>query len=128
MMFVIDVKSEIPIYVQLKEEIRGAIVSGRLRNGDRMPTVRQLAVDLGVNANTVAKVYSDLEAGGFISTHQGKGSYVAKPADDTWESAGSDSKVREVAVKVLEMVDAEQINMDDFLAALLYEIRRRKDH
>lgn len=72
----IDRKSPIPIYAQLKEQLKFAIESGQLIEGDRLPTVRQYAADLGINLNTVRKVYGELEEEGYISTHQGKGSFV----------------------------------------------------
>ena len=56
----IDARDKTPIYAQLERALRAAIASGRLAIGDQLPTVRQLAVDLKVNANTVARVYSDL--------------------------------------------------------------------
>lgn len=77
----IDLKDRTPIYAQLERAIRAAIASGRLAQGDQLPTVRQLAVDLRVNANTVARVYSDLERAGVLETRRGVGSFVlASPA------------------------------------------------
>ena len=60
----IDPRDSTPIYAQLDRGLRAAIASGRLSPGDQLPTVRQLAVDLRVNANTVARVYADLERAG----------------------------------------------------------------
>lgn len=57
----IDSKSPIPIYVQLKEKLKYAIESGTINPGDQLPTVRQMAVDLKINLNTVRKVYHELE-------------------------------------------------------------------
>lgn len=73
---IIDRKSPIPIYAQLKEQIKFAIETGHFVEGDRLPTVRQHAVDLMINLNTVRKVYLELEEEGYISTHQGKGTFV----------------------------------------------------
>jgi len=53
------------------------MASGRLRAGDQLPTVRQLAVDLGINPNTVARAYRELELGGLLETHQGTGSFIS---------------------------------------------------
>ena len=60
-MFQVDANHPTPLYAQLERSIRFAIATGRLRIGDQLPTVRQLAVDLRINANTVAKVYAELE-------------------------------------------------------------------
>jgi DNA-binding transcriptional regulator YhcF (GntR family) len=73
---IIDRNSAIPIYAQLKEQIKFAIETGQFVVGDRLPTVRQHAVDLKINLNTVRKVYSELEYEGYISTRQVKGTFV----------------------------------------------------
>ena len=60
----IDSRDRTPIYAQLERALRAAVATGRLQPGDQLPTVRQLAVDLSVNANTVARVYAELERAG----------------------------------------------------------------
>ncbi|SDF03553.1 GntR family transcriptional regulator [Sporomusa acidovorans] len=72
----IDPKSGVPLYIQLQEEIKALIVKGAYPPGEQLPTVRQLAVDLRINSNTVARAYSELEREGIISTHQGRGTFV----------------------------------------------------
>jgi len=74
--FTIDVSDPTPLYAQLERAIRVAIATGRLRSGDKLPTVRQLAVDLRINANTVAKVYGELERTGVLETHRGVGTFI----------------------------------------------------
>src|SRR5499426_2008796 len=77
-----------PLYAQLTRAIEFAIATGRLNPGEQLPTVRQLAVDLRVNANTVARVYADLERAGVLETRRGVGSFVraspehARPPDE----------------------------------------------
>ena len=84
----IDPRDSTPLYAQLDRGLRAAIASGRLNPGDQLPTVRQLAVDLRVNANTVARVYADLERAGILETRRGVGSFVragaaeARPPDE----------------------------------------------
>ena len=73
----VDPKHPTPIYVQLDHGIRAAIATGRLPAGAQLPTVRQLAVELRVNANTVARVYADLERSGVVETRRGVGTFVA---------------------------------------------------
>lgn len=75
-MFSIDVSDPTPLYAQLERAIRVAIATGRIGSGDQMPTVRQLAVDLRINANTVAKVYSELERAGVLESRRGVGTFV----------------------------------------------------
>ncbi len=71
----------LPLYAQLERAIRVAIATGRLRRGDKLPTVRQLAVDLRINANTVAKVYGELERAGVLETQRGVGTFVQEAGD-----------------------------------------------
>lgn len=73
----IDRKSPIPIYIQLKETLKFAIETGEYQVGQKLPTVRQQAVDLKINLNTVRKVYHELEQEGYITTQQGKGTFVS---------------------------------------------------
>lgn len=77
MWFHIDASSGTPIYRQITDQIRQAIAGGTLRPGDRLPTVRDLAVELAVNPNTIAKAYQDLERDGIIETWRGRGTFVA---------------------------------------------------
>src|SRR5439155_22265608 len=74
--FTIDASDPTPLYAQLERAIRVAIATGRLRSGDKLPTVRQLAVDLRINANTVGKVYGELERAGVLETHRGVGTFI----------------------------------------------------
>jgi GntR family transcriptional regulator len=75
-MFNVDSKSPTPIYAQLDRSIRAAIATGQLEPGAQLPTVRQLAVDLAINANTVARVYAQLERDGIVETRRGVGTFV----------------------------------------------------
>lgn len=72
----VDPKKPMPIYAQVVEQIRHAVATGRLRCGDQLPTVRQMAVELRINPNTVARAYMELERAGVIATHQGRGTFV----------------------------------------------------
>jgi GntR family transcriptional regulator len=74
--FDVDPRSPTPIYAQLDRAIRAAIATRALKTGMQLPTVRQLAVDLAVNANTVARVYAQLERDGILETQRGVGTFV----------------------------------------------------
>lgn len=76
MLLAIDYKSGVPLYVQIKEELKSLIVKGVYPPGAQLPTVRQLAVELRINSNTVARAYSEMERDGIISTQQGRGTFV----------------------------------------------------
>lgn len=80
--FVLDLRSGVPIYVQIVEQVQQLVVSGKLTPGDQLPTVRQLASELRVNFNTVARAYRMLDEAGLISTQQGRGTYILdQPAE-----------------------------------------------
>src|SRR5258708_28278886 len=74
--FAIDPADRTPLHAQLERGIKAAIATGRLVVGEQLPTVRQLAVDLRVNANTVAKGYAYLERAGMLETRRGVGTFV----------------------------------------------------
>lgn len=77
MKFYIDPASGVPFYRQIIDQIKYAIARGELRPGDQLPTVRQLAVDLAINPNTVSKAYSQLEILGVLQTQQGSGTFIS---------------------------------------------------
>jgi len=79
MLIEIDMHSSIPIYKQLKTAIISGILSGQLNEGDGLPSVRQLASDLGINLHTVRKVYEMLCEEGYIRIHRSKGTEVCRP-------------------------------------------------
>jgi len=75
--FALDLHTGVPVYRQLMDQVRAGIASGALMGGDQLPTVRQLAVDLAINPNTVMRAYRELELGGLLETHQGTGTFIA---------------------------------------------------
>jgi GntR family transcriptional regulator len=75
--FLLDLHSGMPVYRQIMDQVRGGIASGALTAGDQLPTVRQLAVDLEINPNTVVRAYRELELGGLLETHQGTGTFIS---------------------------------------------------
>jgi GntR family transcriptional regulator len=72
----INFRSGVPIYAQIVEQIQEKLISGEINAGDQLPTVRQMAQELDVNFNTVARAYRLLDEGGLISTQQGRGTYI----------------------------------------------------
>jgi GntR family transcriptional regulator len=75
--FALDLRSGVPVYRQLIDQVRSGVASRSLTAGDQLPTVRQLAVDLAINPNTVMRAYRELELGGLLETHQGTGTFIA---------------------------------------------------
>jgi len=103
----IDQNDRTPIYLQLERAIRAAIAAGRLVPGDQLPTVRQLAVDLRVNANTVARVYASLEHAGVLETRRGIGSFVTATPAAARTPDEHDRRLRAFTTRVLtEAADA----------------------
>jgi GntR family transcriptional regulator len=85
--FSLDLHTGVPVYRQVIDQVRAGIASGSLNAGDQLPTVRQLAVDLQINPNTVMRAYRELELGGLLETHQGTGTFISdkKPEKKTAE-------------------------------------------
>ncbi len=75
--FRLDLRSGVPVYRQIIDQVLAGIASGGLATGDQLPTVRQLAVDLSVNPNTVLRAYRELEIRGVLETQQGTGTFIA---------------------------------------------------
>ena len=94
--FVVDSTSPTPIYAQLDRSIRAAIATGELEPGAQLPTVRQLAVDLAVNANTVARVYAQLERDGMLETRRGVGTFVRESPSPQAARAHRERELREL--------------------------------
>lgn len=80
-MIELEFRTRIPIYFQIVDQIQRRIDAGELKPGDQLPTVRELADELEVNFNTVARAYRKLDEAGSISTQQGRGTYVIEPGD-----------------------------------------------
>jgi len=72
----LDLKSGVPFYRQIIDQVKAAIATGSIEAGDRLPTVRQLAVDLSINPNTVSRAYTELELTGLVETQMGSGTFV----------------------------------------------------
>src|SRR5262245_60044297 len=102
----IDERDPTPIYAQLERGLRAAIAANLIRPCDQLPTVRQLAVSLRVNANTVARVYAELERVGVIETKRGVGSFVAASPAQARPPREHERRLRAFATRVLADADA----------------------
>jgi GntR family transcriptional regulator len=76
--FCLDLHSGVPIYRQIIDQVMGGIAAGSLEPGHQLPTVRQLAVDLSINPNTVVRAYRELEIRGILETQQGTGTFISR--------------------------------------------------
>ena len=123
-MFQVDAKHPTPLYAQLERSIRFAIATGRLRIGDQLPTVRQLAVELRINANTVARVYSELEHAGVVETRRGVGTFVSARPAEAASRRDRDRHLRELADHFITETHRRGFSLDDVIEHL--ERRKRK--
>src|ERR671937_523194 len=117
-MFHIDTKHPTPLYHQLERSIRFAIATGKLRIGDQLPTVRQLAVDLRINANTVARVYAELERDGVLETRRGVGSFVAATPGQARPPGEHTRRLRAFVTRVLADASAAGFTRDEIVSEL----------
>ncbi len=120
----IDPKSAIPIYVQVIDQIRQRVAAGVLAPGDQLPSVRELASQLLINPNTVARIYRDLERDGLLETRRGQGTFIASDATALAET----DRLRLLAERLEDVVEqARTFGLsDDALVDLLREIVSRK--
>lgn len=114
----IDSHDATPIYAQIERGFRAAIASGRLRAGDQLPTVRQLAVELRVNANTVARVYAELERAGVLETRRGVGSFINATPAQARTPREHDRRLRAFVTKALSEAEAAGFTLDELVAEL----------
>jgi len=118
MLVTLDPADATPIYAQVERALRAAIAAGRLKPGDQLPTVRELAVDLRVNANTVARVYSELEHAGVFETRRGVGTFVRAGRTEARPASEHARRLRAFATRTLSEADAHGFTADEVIAAL----------
>lgn len=122
MKFAIDARSGVPLYRQIIEQVKFAIASGTLGPGEQLPTVRQLAVDLSINPNTVIRAYRELEIEGVLETHQGSGTFVGtrEPEIDALEKQ---RMLDQIVTDLLARASDYGLTLDEVFEAL----RQRKE-
>src|SRR6201987_2582748 len=115
--FALDLHTGVPVYRQLIDQVRTGIASGALSAGDQLPTVRQLAVDLAINPNTVMRAYRELELGGLLETHQGTGTFISdkKPEKKTAER---ERQVRQMAGEFAAPAGAAGFTLEELIDRL----------
>jgi len=117
-LIIIDPHDRTPIYAQLERGLRAAIATGRLRPGDQLPTVRQLAVELRINANTVARVYAELERAGVLETRRGVGSFVQATPIEAHPPRDHQRRLRTFVTRVLAETDRAGFTVDELIEML----------
>ncbi|MBV9718935.1 MAG: GntR family transcriptional regulator [Candidatus Eremiobacteraeota bacterium] len=119
----VDPRSGVPIYLQIIEQIKRSIALGLLQSGEQLPTVKQLAIDLTVNPNTVARAYRDLERDQVIETSPGRGSFVRGNG-----VADSPKIATEIAGDALDVAlrEAKSVGIGRDDVAKLFEVALRR--
>src|SRR5438067_6772794 len=114
MKFRLDMHTGVPVYRRIIDQVHGARASGAVRPGDQLPTVRQLAVDLAINPNTVVRAYREMEIRGILSTQQGMGTFItdAQPKPNELERR---RRVAQLAGDLLARAGAEGITLDELI-------------
>lgn len=123
MLFQLNFKSGLPVYLQLADQVRAAAASGALRPGEPLPGIRPLAEQLRVNRNTVAKAYSELEAQGVIEAVAGKGCFLKDGQSPLKKSARHDLLTTEIDQAIVAAHHL-QVRREDFLKL----VTERLDH
>jgi GntR family transcriptional regulator len=124
-MFYVDAKHPTPLYHQLERSIRFAIATGKLRIGEQLPTVRQLAVELRINANTVARVYAELESAGLVETRRGVGTFVSARPHEAASRRDRDRRLRELADHFIAETGINGFSIDEVIEHLYSRQKKR---
>lgn len=122
--FQVNTAHPMPIYAQLAQTIRFAIATGKLRVGEQLPTVRQMAVELSVNANTVAKVYAELEKAGVLETRRGVGTFVSENHTQATSRIDQHKHLSDMVDRFASEAAAHGFSIDDLIDQL--HSRRKK--
>lgn len=115
--FALDLHSGVPVYRQLIDQVRTGIAAGSLAAGDQLPTVRQLAVDLAINPNTVMRAYRELELTGMLETHQGTGTFIADKKIER-KSAERDRQLSQITSEFAARAGAAGFTVEDLIDRL----------
>jgi GntR family transcriptional regulator len=115
--FQLDLHSGVPVYRQIIDRVRGGLAAGALKAGDQLPTVRQLAVDLAINPNTVVRAYKELELGGLLETHQGTGTFISAQKLSR-PNAERERQLRQIAADAVSRAGAAGFTVEDLLESL----------
>src|SRR5712691_1980796 len=119
----IDQNDPTPLYAQLERGIRLGIATGNIEPGQQLPTVRQLAVDLRVNANTVARVYLALEREGVLTTKRGVGTFVAEGVPEKTHAPHRERRLRQAIDRFLTEATSLGYKPREIVRALARRIR-----
>ena len=115
--FRLDLRSGVPVYRQIIDQVLVAIASGALKSGDQLPTVRQVAVDLSINPNTVMRAYRELEIRGVLTTQQGTGTFIA-PAEVKPDEVERQRRLSHLVGEFVARVSGEGYSLQEVIERL----------
>ena len=124
----IESEKNIPIYAQIEAQVRALIDAGQLQPGEQLSTIRQLASDLGVNYNTVARAYRELARGDLIVTQRGRGTFVSTRADEEQVARNRQRRLEAIASSAVGEARRLGYTPSEFAAAVVRAVSSwRKD-
>jgi GntR family transcriptional regulator len=115
--FALDLHSGVPVYRQIMDQVSGGIAAGALAGGDQLPTVRQLAVDLSVNPNTVIRAYRELEIRGVLETQQGTGTFIGHQKMEP-DNAERQRRLSQLAAESMARAGAAGFTLEELIEQL----------
>lgn len=115
--FRLNHETGVPVYRQLIDQVQAGLASGTLRRGDQLPTVRQVAVDLEINPNTVMRAYRELEIRGVLDSQQGTGTFVSEREIEQ-DEAGRARKLEELVSDCVTRCGEGGFNLEELIAGL----------
>jgi GntR family transcriptional regulator len=115
--FHLDSSSGVPVYRQIVDQVHAGVAAGALRAGDQLPTVRQMAVDLAINPNTVVRAYREMEIRGMLETQQGTGTFISKQ-EVKQQEAERQRRLAQCAAECAAKAGAAGLSIEELIAEL----------
>jgi GntR family transcriptional regulator len=119
----LDPESSVPIYIQIEDSIHSMIAAGQLQPGEQLPTIRELAADIRVNLNTVARAYFELDKEGVITTQRGKGTFVSGVPDQKQIEKKRQKLLHSIMLTALEEAHGLGYSVQEITAAFQEELK-----
>jgi len=118
----LDPESSVPIYIQIEDSIHSMIAAGQLQPGEQLPTIRELAADIRVNLNTVARAYFELDKEGVITTQRGKGTFVSGVPDQKQIEKKRQKLLHSIILTALEEAHGLGYSVQEIMEAFQEEL------
>jgi DNA-binding transcriptional regulator YhcF (GntR family) len=115
--FLLNEHSGVPVYRQLMDQVHGALAAAKLKPGDQLPTIRQVAVDLAINPNTVTRAYREMEIRGLLETQQGTGTFIADQQPTT-DSRTRNKQLEQLVTEMVARAGASGLTTNELIEAL----------